>query len=347
MDNYEKIKKIGRGTYGDVILVRHKQTQKLMALKKVVLENLYSSSSSGPDTKREEVANSQEPDDASNMIQHGENAQQKIEIMSGMPAIPGDQNNKKLKDKKIIFQSSQCDLGGGSHQSSVSKNSSEETQRALNNEIKILSNLDHANIIKYYESFVYKRHLCIITEYAENGDLQRKIKEAKSKPISQQQILNWFCQLAMAMGHIHSKNILHRDLKPKNIMLTSNDDIKIGDFGISKMLENTFDMAKTATGTPYYLSPEVCLGQKYDNKSDCWMLGCILFELCTLQRPFQGESLNTVLHKITKTDPAQLPKEFDPIFQRLIDMLLQKNAQLRASISEVLDMPQIKQNIAE
>ena len=86
--------------------------------------------------------------------------------------------------------------------------------------------------------------MCIVTEYAQNGDLQRKIKDAKNsgKPISQQQILDWFCQLALALSHIHSKNILHRDLKPKNILLTKNNVIKIGDFGISKMLENTFDM---------------------------------------------------------------------------------------------------------
>jgi len=107
---------------------------------------------------------------------------------------------------------------------------------------------------------------------------------------------------------------LHRDLKPKNILLTKFNQIKIGDFGISKMLENTFDMAKTATGTPYYLSPEVCLGQRYDHKSDMWMLGCILYELCTLRRPFEGESLNLVLNKITKAAYKPLPESFEPIF---------------------------------
>ena len=124
------------------------------------------------------------------------------------------------------------------------------------------------------------------------------------------------------MGHIHSKNILHRDLKPKNILLTKDNQAKIGDFGISKMLDNTFDMAKTATGTPYYLSPEVCLGQQYDNKSDMWMLGCILYELCTTKRPFDGASLKDVLHQITNVNYKKLPSEFDPIFHKLVEVLL-------------------------
>lgn len=98
------------------------------------------------------------------------------------------------------------------------------------------------------------------------------------------------------------------------------------------MLENTFDMAKTATGTPYYLSPEVCLGHKYDHKSDMWMLGCILYELCMLRRPFDGDSLNQVLNKITKENYKPLTKDFDAIFHNLIDVLLQKTASLRASI---------------
>ena len=221
-----------------------------------------------------------------------------------------------------------------------------QEERALNNEIAILKSLDHPHIIKYYESFTYrKRHICIITEYAQNGDLQRKIKEARAsdeRRFSQQQILDWFCQLAMALGLIHSKHILHRDLKPKNILLDENDAAKIGDFGISKMLDNTFDMAKTATGTPYYLSPEVCLGQRYDNKSDAWMLGCILHELCSLKRPFEGDSLNAVLNKITKIKHTRLPEEYDPLFQKLTDNLLQKQASLRASIQEVLEMPEIR-----
>lgn len=121
--------------------------------------------------------------------------------------------------------------------------------------------------------------------------------------------------------------------------------MKIGDFGISKMLENTFDMANTATGTPFYLSPEVCLGQKYDQKSDMWMLGCVLYEMCMYKRPFEGDSLNQVLTLITKSNYPKLPDDIPPLIHQLVDLLLQKTAALRASVQEILGIPEIQEHI--
>lgn len=86
----------------------------------------------------------------------------------------------------------------------------------------------------------------------------------------------------------------------------------IGDFGISKILSNTSDMAKTSLGTPYYLSPEICAGQKYDFKSDMWMVGCILYELLTLQKPFPGDSLPLIIKNISTLDSPTLPAGTDP-----------------------------------
>jgi NIMA (never in mitosis gene a)-related kinase len=96
----------------------------------------------------------------------------------------------------------------------------------------------------------------------------------------------------MAVKHIHGKKVLHRDIKLQNVFLTADNQIKLGDFGISKFLECTGDFAKTALGTPYYLSPEICSGFKYNYKTDIWMLGCLLYELCTLHKPFEGDSLH-------------------------------------------------------
>lgn len=91
------------------------------------------------------------------------------------------------------------------------------------------------------------------------------------------QIVMWLVQMALAMNYVHDKKILHRDLKTQNIFLTSKGDIKIGDFGIARVLQHTYDCANTAIGTPYYLSPEICQEKPYNQKSDIWSLGCIFY----------------------------------------------------------------------
>ena len=144
--------------------------------------------------------------------------------------------------------------------------------------------------MEYKECFHFDNTLIIIMEYCErtaflnsvDGDLTNFLKNKKKKDelLDEKVIVNWFIQMLFGINVLHSKKVLHRDLKSANIFLTSNKTIKIGDFGISKVLDNT--SAKTFVGTPYYLSPEVCENRPYDFKSDLWSLGCILYELCTL-----------------------------------------------------------------
>ena len=102
--------------------------------------------------------------------------------------------------------------------------------------------------------------------------------------------MNWFVQICFAIKYIHDKNILHRDLKLSNIFLSSNGDINLGDFGIAKVLDNSDEFAKTIVGTPYYLSPEICLRRPYNQKSDIWSLGCILYELMNMKHAFEASS---------------------------------------------------------
>jgi NIMA (never in mitosis gene a)-related kinase 1/4/5 len=95
----------------------------------------------------------------------------------------------------------------------------------------------------------------------------------------------------LALKHIHEKRILHRDIKTSNIFLTSNGTVKIGDFGISRILEGTKEETQSVVGTPYYMSPEVCQSKPYSYKSDIWALGCCLYELCTLKHAFDAKNL--------------------------------------------------------
>ena len=94
------------------------------------------------------------------------------------------------------------------------------------------------------------------------------------------------------MKHAHDRKILHRDLKPSNIFLMKDNRIKMGDFGIARVLRNTREKAKTIVGTPYYISPELVESKPYNFKSDIWSLGVVLYELCALKPPFMAESLN-------------------------------------------------------
>ena len=105
-------------------------------------------------------------------------------------------------------------------------------------------------------------------------------------------VLEWMAQLVIGIALMHSKNILHRDLKTQNMFLTKDDVIKLGDFGIARVLSNTKSRAKTVVGTPYYLSPEIIRSEGYSFKSDIWSLGVLLYEIASLQPPFNAASLH-------------------------------------------------------
>lgn len=162
--------------------------------------------------------------------------------------------------------------------------------------------MDHPNIIAYHKSFYTNDNLCIIMEYADKGDLESVIKtHLKNKTlIEEKKIWNYFIQVCLAVAYIHEKNIIHRDIKSQNVFINKKGQVKfyylknklkLGDFGISKTLDKDIEFTETTVGTPFFLSPEICIGKKYNSKSDIWMLGCLLYQLATLKKPFQGESL--------------------------------------------------------
>lgn len=204
------------------------------------------------------------------------------------------------------------------------------------NEVSIMKRLsNNPFIITYIDSFYSKSNkLCIVTEYFKNGDLASFISKHKSTntPIKEQLIIKWIYQLIKAISYIHSKNIIHNDIKPANIFITDSFDIKIADFGIS------FDVnvnTKTNIGTPLYLPPEICKGKQPEYKSDMWMIGCVAYELATLNKPFQGGSITEIMRNIV----TETPKEITSYSNRLIKIingLLNKNPIERYNEIDVL-----------
>ncbi|KAK8841140.1 hypothetical protein M9Y10_027340 [Tritrichomonas musculus] len=206
------------------------------------------------------------------------------------------------------------------------------------NEAKILSKLKNPNIVKFVESFIEKGKLYIVMEYAEGGDLWTYVQNRKGKLIPEKQILLWIQQLCSALNYIHSQNILHRDLKSKNIFLDAANNAKLGDFGIAKVLEHTGDFAKTIVGSPFYLSPEICNGVPYDEKTDIWSLGCVFYEMCTLTPAFSGKNMGNVVMKILLQKQQPIPRTYSKELSKLIDSMLQKEPSDRPSLTQILKM---------
>ncbi|CAK7311876.1 Serine/threonine-protein kinase Nek11 [Vulpes lagopus] len=228
---------------------------------------------------------------------------------------------------------------------SVGELNPNETVQA-NVEAQLLSKLDHPAIVKFYTSFVERDNFCIITEYCEGRDLDCKIQEYKEagKTFPESQIIEWFIQLLLGVDYIHERKILHRDLKSKNIFL-KNNLLKIGDFGVSRLLMGSCDLATTLTGTPHYMSPEALKHQGYNTKSDIWSLACILYEMCCMNHAFTGSNFLSIVLKIVEGDTPSLPKRYPRELNAIMECMLSKSPSLRPSAIEILKIPYIDEQL--
>ena len=242
---------------------------------------------------------------------------------------------------------------------SLTQKEKNENLKSIENEIKILSQLDSPFIVKLYEVFsinlneeVYnikdekndEQMMCLVLELCENGDLNDKIKEKKQKNelFIEKEILHYFYEILQGLYYLHKNRVLHRDLKTLNIFLTKDNHIKIGDFGVSKKLINNNIYAYTFVGTPYYLSPEICQNKAYDEKSDVWSLGVIIYELITLNKPFDSQSQMGLFMKILKGKPAPIIKTIkhnysNKLIELVLENLLDKDPLTRYGILQTLN----------
>jgi NIMA (never in mitosis gene a)-related kinase len=223
---------------------------------------------------------------------------------------------------------------------------SEEEKKEALKEAKILKAFDHPNIIKCTDAYTTKNgKLCIVMEYADGGDLQKKIKDQRGKLFQEVQIIDWLVQLCLSLKHVHDRKILHRDIKCQNVFLTKDDIVKLGDFGIARVLGNTRENARTMVGTPYYLSPEIVENKPYNFKSDVWSLGVLLYELCTLKPPFDASSLHFLALKIVRGVYPPLPPHYSRDLKTLVKQMLSIDPGRRPTIAQILRMPFIKSRI--
>lgn len=218
----------------------------------------------------------------------------------------------------------------------------EDENKSVLQEVKILDVLRHPNIIGFVDYFLVDNKLQIVMEYAAKGDLQDLINKQHGKLFSEEQIIEWFYSTCKALTLCHQKNILHRDIKPLNIFLMEDGTVKLGDFGIARILSKSSSFATTKIGTISYFSPELFEDDSYSKPSDIWALGVTLYQLCALKMPFEGKTDAAIMRSILMKDPTPIPSSFSPKLNELILLMLQKEPNDRPIISTILQHPVFK-----
>ncbi|KAG8466216.1 hypothetical protein KFE25_001972 [Diacronema lutheri] len=231
---------------------------------------------------------------------------------------------------------------------SLKSMSEQERMRALQ-EAQLLAQLNHPNIVAYVDSFVAKSKLHLFMQYCEGGDLDARLVRMKAagEVVPETLVLDWASQMAFALSYLHEKKVLHRDLKAANVFLTGSGVVKLGDFGVSRVLSATQELASTFVGTPYYLSPELLGNQPYNSASDVWAYGCIVYEMCTYAHPFEAADFPTLAVRILNAEPPALPQPpYSEALASLVAGMLRKNPSKRTGLREVLASPIVRARMA-
>uniref|UniRef100_A0A673C3L2 Serine/threonine-protein kinase PLK4 n=1 Tax=Sphaeramia orbicularis TaxID=375764 RepID=A0A673C3L2_9TELE len=207
----------------------------------------------------------------------------------------------------------------------------------VTNEVEIQCRLKHPSVLELYNYFEDSNYVYLVLEMCHNGEMSRYLKERK-QAFSEDEARHFMHQIVKGMLYLHTHGILHRDLTLSNLLLTSNMNIKIGDFGLATQLKLPNEKHFTMCGTPNYISPEVATRSAHGLESDVWSLGCMFYAFLMGRPPFDTDTVKHTLSKVVLGE-YEMPSHVSVEAQDLIHQLLQKDPAQRPSLSAVLDHP--------
>jgi NIMA (never in mitosis gene a)-related kinase len=226
-------------------------------------------------------------------------------------------------------------------------------RKQLITEASLLRDLRHPNIVEYIDRIVDSARgtIYLVMEHCTGGDLGSLLLACRKKHdfIAEDVIWKLFMQIVSALKECHCRDpkVIHRDIKPGNVFLDAAYNVKIGDFGLARVLGDQSQFAETRAGSPYYMSPEQLDVCKYDESSDIWSLGCLLYQTAALQPPFRAENPFALEEAIKKGEFPRIPSRYSEDLHRVICMMLSVDHKRRPTVLQLLDLPQVALRVRE
>lgn len=207
-------------------------------------------------------------------------------------------------------------------------------------QIGIMSGISSPFLVKYYKIFNDGATFCILMEFCGGGMLEDRIQRRKDETrfFSEEEVLDVIYQLTSGLHELRQKNVIHRDLKTENIFVGNDGNLKIGDYGVGKVIETQSSLTHTQVGTPYYMSPEILLGKTYSFQCDVWSLGVLAYYMMTYEYPFLANTYLDLVNVITKGTYRPITNSsYSNELKTLIGQMLVLNPDKRITTSGILE----------